>query len=296
MGRGFQPFNRKIVMDSNQKGWLCTVLIAACAVAVPSVGRAADPAGKPDAKRPQILCTTTMMGAVAEAVGGADVEVYTLIPFGNCPGHFDLSPSEANRLRDVDLVLWHGFERFLDRTEPGPRAQKVRIGVDGNWLIPEVHANAVNEIVAVLSGHVPPLQPVFRERATAYKQRVRAAGDTVRDALSAYRGTPVVCAAMSRDWVQWLGFDVVATFPRDDGISVGRLHNIIKTSREAGAALVLDNRQSGGRIGRVIAREIGVPMVMLSNFPALDTAASDPPPYVRALTEQTAEIEKALTR
>src|SRR6056297_188524 len=64
-------------------------------------------------ERLRVTCTTTALSAVVQAVGGDRMEVQTIIPFGMCPGHFDLTPGEADKLRNADVILCHGFERFL---------------------------------------------------------------------------------------------------------------------------------------------------------------------------------------
>ncbi len=273
---------------------LCALWAACLWTATAQDPTDAQQAGAPEPSRLQVVCTTTILGAVVEAVGGPDVAVHALVPFGMCPGHFDLSPAEARRLREADLLLRHGFERFLDRTRPGENTQMIRVNVNGNWMVPEVHVQAVNSVLDILTEREPAMADTFRQRAKEYIARVRDAETTTRNRLNAHRGTPVIASFMNRDLVEWYGFRVIATFPRDEEISVKVLHEIISKGRDARVKLVLDNRQSSGRIGHTIAQELDVPMVMLNSYPDASPPDTDPPAYLRALAGQVALIQNAL--
>jgi hypothetical protein len=100
----------------------------------------------------------------------------------------------------------------------------------------------------------------IRERAAATEKRLR------RDA-EPLRGTRVVAAAFQTDFLRWLGLDVVAVFPPDDDPPPRTLTAAISGGRERGAVLVVGNEQNGRRVPKAIAEAIGVPAVILSNFP-----------------------------
>jgi zinc transport system substrate-binding protein len=215
----------------------------------------------------RVTCTTTLLSSVVSAIGGDRVKVHTIVPFGMCPGHFDLTPGEADKLRNADILLYHGFERFLKGVEPGAQAQVVKAGVQGNWMIPSIHTQAVARVCKVLTAARPTSAARFAEQAQTYTQAVTEATARARERLAPLRGTPVLCANMNRDFAEWCGLLVSAEFARDEDVSVRALHAIIMLGKQAGVALVIDNRQSSGKIGRTIADELGVPYTMLSNFP-----------------------------
>lgn len=247
-------------------------------------------AEQPD--RLRVTCTTSALSAVVHAVGGDRVEVQTIIPFGMCPGHFDLTPGEANRLRTADVVFCHGFERFLDGVETGPATQEVTVQVNGNWMIPTIHTQAVASICTVLSDVRSGDKAFFEERAARYSRDVMSNAESALKSLEPLRGTPVVCAAMNRDLAESMGLRVIAVFARDEDVSVKTLHQILTRSRAAGAALVVDNMQSSGKIGRTIAQELAVPFVMLSNFPAEEGIGRFP--YLAALSNHCVAVRQAL--
>jgi hypothetical protein len=72
------------------------------------------------------------------------------------------------------------------------------------------------------------------------------------------------------------------------------MRDIIAAGRREGAELVVENRQSSGKMGATIARELGVPIVVLNNFP--DIAGNDGArsPYVETLTGNCEALLDAL--
>jgi len=52
--------------------------------------------------------------------------------------------------------------------------------------------------------------------------------------------------------------------------------------------------QSSGKIGRTIADELGIPFVMLSNFPDASSGTADRPAYLAALSNNCTTVLNAL--
>ena len=63
---------------------------------------------------------------------------------------------------------------------------------------------------------------------------------------------------------------------------------LISAGKKSGVSLVIDNLQSGGKGGAAIARELGVPVVVLTNFPTPDG-------YPAALRQNAIALRAALT-
>lgn len=238
----------------------------------------------------KVVCTTTLMGSAVDAAAADTVRSRTIVPFGMCPGHFDLTPGEAQSLREAELLLCHGFERFVQGVDFGDATDVVQAGVPGNWMIPEVYTQAVLRVADILAQKRPELQAELRRRGARHLKELQKAADDVRSRLKPYRETPVIASNMNRAWIEWCGLRVVAEFPRDEDISVKQLHDIIKQGLSAGAAVIADNRQSSGKVGQTIARELGVPYTLLSNFPE----ASSMEAYLQALQQNGRMLADAL--
>lgn len=242
-------------------------------------------AGKSPETPSKVMCTTSLLESITRAIGDTAVDVQTIVPYGMCPGHFDLTPGEAERLRGADIVLYHGFERFIDKIPPSGKREIFKIHTDDNCMIPRYHRKAAAAVRDILVQQVPAKQSGFIKNTDDYLQAIKIAEETIRKRMSPFRNTPVVCAAMNSSLVDWYGLKVAAEYGRDEDISVKALHGIIKNARTEKTAMVIGNRQSSGKTGQTIADELGVPFVVLSNFP--DTGDSQPGkyPYIETLKQ-----------
>lgn len=240
----------------------------------------------------RLSCTTSHLGCVAKAIGGSRVDVTTIVPFGMCPGHFDLSPRQAAALAEADAILCHGFERFLaDVKAAQPDLRTVKVPVDGNWMIPSVQKAGAEALAGLLCEYRPTDAEVFRKNFADYTRAIDKVEQTRMRELARVKGTVVVCSSMNRDLVESYGLRVHAAFPRDEDISAKELAKVAVSARDAGVRLVVDNRQSSGKVGRTLADELGIPLVMFTNFPPETAAANG---YIAAYEQNCAVLRKAL--
>lgn len=257
-------------------------------------GCAANEEPPPEENKLRVTCTTTLMSSVVKAVGDDKVDVNVIVPFGMCPGHFDLTPGEADKLRNADMVLYHGFEQFLEGVETSRETRMIKAGVHGNWMIPTIHTQAIERIESVLAEATPEASDFFAKKADSYSRAVAKEAQRCTKLLKPIQGARVVCAKMNRDLAEWMGLEVVALFPRDEAVSVKALHKILTEGKNQQASLVVDNRQSSGKIGRTIANELDVPFAMLSNFPEAGSPVPGAQPYLAALSNNCSEVVNAL--
>lgn len=234
---------------------------------------AAGPAAAPL----RVVCTTTALEAVIAAVGQGLVEVTSVIPEQSCPGHTDILPSVAARLRLADLVLCHDFEpeqfvaRLL-RLSANPSLEVKRVSVSGfssSWMVPDTHIQAVEQVCSLLCKARPQQAALFQHNAASYSAEVIRRTLRVRRRLesSGLRGTAVVASVMQQDLLRWLGFKVVASYGRDEDITVRSFREVVEHSRAAGVRFVIDNLQSGAQTGEPLARELHARHLVFSNFP-----------------------------
>jgi zinc transport system substrate-binding protein len=94
---------------------------------------------------------------------------------------------------------------------------------------------------------------------------------------------------MQKEPLEWMGFLVVGEYGRPEAMSAGEIVRIVKTGKERHAIAVVDNLQSGPDAGRGIAETLGVPHVVLTNFPSEEG-------YLATLGENTAVIMAALRK
>jgi len=222
----------------------------------------------------KIVATTSLIGSIVQEVGADKVEVVTIIPSGMCPGHFDIRPEQVKVLEEARAILEQGIEGELfveDILELIENEDLLRttLGIEGNWMIPEVHIQAVDEITQILCQVEPEYADLFESRALDYKEEISIFSRQIKQEAQELRVSEVkvVCSRMQVEFADWLGFEIVATYGRPEDFTPRELKEIIKKAKEADAELVIDNLQSGPKAGIPIADEIKGEHLVLTNFP-----------------------------
>jgi len=219
----------------------------------------------------EIVTSTTDISSVVEAIAPEDAKVYNLVPGGMCPGHFDLSPVEANKLFLSDLIIYHGYESWFKKIEElDLDIDIVDLKTDGNWMIPDVYLKGAREISEILKREYGSDSIGIKEINRRYKE-LKMDMDSLSNVISREKelieGIRVVCNEYQKDFLEFLGADVVCVFSSGDDISLKEIAEVIKAGRDKNARLVVDNLQSGHKVGRTIADELKINYVILSNFP-----------------------------
>jgi len=235
------------------------------ALAVLALASCAEP-------RPVIVAGNGHIAAIVRDLTRGDADVKTLIPPAMCPGHFDMRPSDIEALAREAVLLVAPWQRDLPNVTEliaaaGLPAARLRtVAVQGNWMPPPVQAAAVTAIARVLDELGLADAAAGRERAAT----VLAFGEGLMGNLAdaGAKGARVLCSEQQAAFVRWAGLDVVATFGRPEDLSVAAVERLVARARDSGAALVIDNLQSGdAKTGATLAREAGAVHVVLSNFP-----------------------------
>jgi zinc transport system substrate-binding protein len=229
-----------------------------------------------------IMTGSSLITNIIQDVADGKMETRTLIPPGVCPGHYDIKPSDIEALANSKALFIHDYQANFQNVKEAIEAAEnpvpisdyyrviVAINVTGNWMVPQVQAEAVDKIAQDLGWIDLENAAYYQERAAERAQAILAKGEEVRDILlgAGLEGVKVICADMQEGFVKWAGFDVVATYGRPEDLSVAKVEELIVKAKEAGVALVIDNLQSGATAtGAAMAQDIGAIQVTISNFP-----------------------------
>jgi zinc transport system substrate-binding protein len=223
----------------------------------------------------QVVTTTSLIASIVEKVRGDKVDVASIIPPAQCPGHFDVKPSDIQMLADAKLFLMHGwqgemFSTDLVKSANNPELKVVILNIPGNWMTPTVQAQAVGNITSSLAEIDPQNASYYQSNAESELAAITAKGNELKAKLAAgnLSQVNVLCDAQITDLVQWAGFNVVASYPRPEDISAKKMQELIDQGKQAGVVIVIGNLQSGTPdVGVTIASGIGAVQVTLSNFP-----------------------------
>jgi zinc transport system substrate-binding protein len=224
--------------------------------------------------RPRIATTTTYLEAVARDLLGAGIHVLRLSEPGACPGHFDLRPSQATELRRCRVLLRFDFQQSLDARltgshGEGPRVAEIALG--GGMNLPASYLAACRQAAEhfVELGLLSPADADQRIKAVTARIEALARAASNRIAQAGIAGQPVLASGHQRDFVEWLGLDVVAVFRAADTASVRQIEEALAAGSFAQARLVIANRPEGRRTADALAERLQARVVVFENFPDL---------------------------
>ncbi len=223
-----------------------------------------------------VMAGSSLIGNIIQDVAGGELETRTIIPPGVCPGHYDVKPSDIEALANSKALFIHNyqenFENITGLVEAADNPDLIIevLNVTGNWMVPQVQAEAVAEITEALGEIDPENVAYYYNKAVERVQAVLTKGEEVEDTLSdaGLGNVAVICAEMQAGFISWAGFNVIATFGRPEDLTPAQIADLIDTAQESGAALIVDNLQSGSTtLGASIGEDIEAIPVTISNFP-----------------------------
>lgn len=222
-----------------------------------------------------VVTGTALMQSVVQDVLGGETAPAVLIPPGSCPGHYDMRPSDIERVAQCEALLLHPWQVDMPNVASVIRASGIApervhvVPAQGNLMVPEAYAHALEAVAEVLAANGLATSDASA-KATKRSAEARALGETLEARLAAAgtRETVVLCQNMIAPFVEWAGFSVAGVFGRSEDLSVGDVEALVQLGKASSVSLIIDNMQSGDeKMGAVLARETGAERVILSNFP-----------------------------
>ena len=216
-------------------------------------------------QKPLVIVTSTVLKSIVEDLAGEKVEVRALMNPSLCPAHQDLRPSDVDLLLKADLILYHGFEPYINRIV-GIAQNKTVIGVRGGWNTPEslkeMYKKVANILESNLSLNVSERLEKCLNSINALEQEMGKLAEKINSS-----GISVLVMQFQSDFIKQLGFNVLAVYPPPETMSAGYVSNLIELGLSNNVTLVIDNLQSGTSVGEEIAHRTGAVHVVLTNFP-----------------------------
>jgi len=223
-----------------------------------------------------IMAGSSLITDIIDDVAEGKLKAYTLIPPGMCPGHYDVKPSDVETLANSKVLIIHNWQQnmknitgLVEAADNPDLVIKV-IDVPDMPMVPQIQAETTDKIAQALGEIDPENAAYYQGKAAERTQSILAKGEEVKDKLqdANVSGVKALCVEYQAGFVEWAGFDVVATYGRPGDLSVADVEELIVEAKEAGVALVIDNLQSGATATSVtMAQDIGAIQVTISNFP-----------------------------
>ncbi|NIA12698.1 MAG: zinc ABC transporter solute-binding protein [Nitrospiraceae bacterium] len=223
-----------------------------------------------------IIAGTAHIEGIVRALSDSAQTVRCLIPPGMCPGHFDMRPSDIESVARGGLIILQPWQRelpnvkkLLDAANAAPNRIKVA-AVEGSWMPPPRQMAGIERVAAILEAELPGQAEAIRAKATALIDRAQRLDEDLHRRLEQAEAGSVktICNAMQADFLRWAGLEIVETYSRPEEMGIANMEYLVKRARASGAALVVDNLQSGEtKMSAAVARDSGCVQVVLSNFP-----------------------------
>jgi zinc transport system substrate-binding protein len=222
----------------------------------------------------KVVTSTSLISKIVERVGGDKVSVVNIIPPAQCPGHFDIKPGDIQKLADAKLFLihnWQGeqFSNNLIASADNSDLTVVKVELAGNWMTPPVQRDAADKIAAALAQVDPGNSASYQQAAAKYKSDVTDKESKIQAELAQVNLSEVnvLCDEQQTGFIQWVGFNIIATYGRPETFTPQVVQDLVDKGREGKVTLVIDNMQTGGESGKSLAEELGAGHIVLSNFP-----------------------------
>lgn len=222
---------------------------------------------------PRIAAATSYLEAVAGDLLGSDIQFLRLAEPGACPGHFDIRPSDVQKLRGCKTLLRFDFQKSLDArldNSGNSRPSVCEVSVRGGMARPDTYFEACCQVAAHLTAVGMLERGTAELRLNAIKSRLEklACDSTNRLVAAVLTATPVVASQHQRDFCEWLGFKVVASYRAADVASISEINHSITAGKLAQVKLVIANLPEGRRTADALAGRLNARVVVLENFPA----------------------------
>jgi len=217
-------------------------------------------------KKPTVIVTTTVLGSVVDDLAGNEVDLVTIVNPAICPAHYDVKPSDIYAVSNADLVIYHGFEKWIETIYETSGSKAGLFKISGPWATPDGIKSYYEEVASVLKDQLG--IDVSDRLKNRIQELNEVTGEIQREAEKMETSSiKVITMSWQKEFVQWLGFDVVGEFGPPEKLSSADIEKLVELGKSEGVILVVSNLQSGTQVGERIAGEIGAVHVILSNFP-----------------------------
>jgi zinc transport system substrate-binding protein len=217
-----------------------------------------------------VTSDTILSGMIASLLPPHRYSIEAILPPGQCPGHYDVKLSDIEKTQKAALTVSFKGMLFMDKAGLGGRAQILVDAGDRNWMAPDSYIYGLGVIADGLSRHFPEDRAEIMRRKAEAIRKVNAGANSLIEKIKRMGlfGKAIIASSMQKEPLEWMGFRVVGEYGRPEAMSARDVVRLSKIGGSQQAMAVVDNLQSGPDSGKGIAETLGVPHVILTNFPS----------------------------
>jgi len=201
-----------------------------------------------------VVASTSWVQAFAIAAGAKNI--VTIAPFElQHPPEYEIKPSDLLAVQHASLIVYSGYEKFAKKLAETAQNSNLKLLTVYTDNVPSTIIAESRKIAEALG--TTEEQARWAQAFTSFTEKLRS------EVAASLPDKRVAVQAYMKTFVNWLGLDVVGTFgPGEPSPAV--VLDLIKKK----PAMVIDNYHNPG--GKALAESLGVPYVVLINFPGKD--------------------------
>ena len=217
-----------------------------------------------------VTSDTILSGMIASLLPSSRYNVKSILPPGQCPGHYDIKLSDIEKAKKADLTVSFRGMPFMDKAGSDAGAQIFVDAGGRNWMTPVSYIYGLSLLADELCKRFPEDTDVIMSRKNGAISDVKAGANLLVEKIkrAGISGCPIITSSMQKEPLTWMGFRVVGEYGRPEAMSARELVRLTKIGKDQNIIMVADNLQSGPDTGKGIAETLGVPHVVLTNFPS----------------------------
>ena len=248
------------------------------------------------AEETKIVCTNSVLADYTSNLITENVTITHIMPGGICPSHFDLTPSHASQIIEADIIISLGWEPWLTNISDkliDIDQQQIKCHGLGEWSLPSNTIKFVEKIRDGLAEILPEKNASIEKNAEEYIDELNEKSEYLQNMITSmnYEKRKVIVMNWQKEFVEWLGLTVAASYGPPEGLSTQDKLNITTTADDDEITVIIDNLQSGTEFGEQTAKETGKIHVVFTNFPG---AIENVDTYLEMIEYNTAELIKGI--
>lgn len=223
-------------------------------------------------KKPRNIVTsdTILSGMIASLLPPNRYSVEAILPPGQCPGHYDVKLSDVEKMKKADLNVSFRGMSFMDKAGLDNETQILLDTGGRNWMAPDSYIYGLGILADELLKRFPEDREEIIKRKEGTIRAVKAESNSLMEKINeaGIFGKPIIASSMQKDPLEWMGFQILGDYGRQEAMSSREVVQLSKIGKDQKAIMVVDNLQSGPDVGKGIAETLGVPHIVLTNFPS----------------------------
>ena len=224
----------------------------------------------------EFAVANSYLHAILKDLCGDQQEILSLVPPGMCPGHFDISPSQVDRLCNCKVLFVFDFQHNIENAMPRVKNQGLKVSkikpLPG-LCIPETYLGIAKQIAAVLSEENPTQKERYELRLQEIEKRLEKLSDEIHEKMqqAGLNNTRIITSKHQEEFAKWLGLNPVSTFAGRDIVTPAGINLSLQEASQNEIELVIANQQEGTQLAKSLAEHLKVKLVVFGNFPLCDT-------------------------